>query len=377
MPQTRHTQKPLTFQEVFVMGMPHTGLTALARELSRKYPIPIYPKSGKLFHPNGAWKFSNQVSPFQRDPRVLVIVLIKDPFFWVQSLKRNPGHLRNQRLSTGENKTTIDFLQDLNFNGRSYQNIADLWNQSLANYLNPTKFPPTNTMVITTSEFLYQFRDIQERLDEILLAPDAPKGYLPPCYLKSQPHSKTCRDRFSAEDYYHPENRYQNLTNQEIKFLKQQLQAPLLQRLHFKTDDFIGQALTSQNLKTFTEQQRQQYREKQIPTPTTKQVLETISENSGEISDELQSSLLINPDQDQVQDRTKVQNPNQPLISEKLDEIPQSSQSDPPPSDQTLECVTATVKPYLIPPKPPNLNSLASKNPILLEHLLLHLPNRR
>ncbi len=366
MPQTRHTQKPLTFQEVFVMGMPHTGLTALARELSRKYQIPIYPKPGKCFHPNGAWKFSNQVSPFQMDSRVLVIVLIKDPFFWVQSLKRNPGHLRNQRLSTGENKTTIDFLQDLNFNGRPYQNIADLWNQSVANYLNPIKFPPTNTMVITTSEFLYQFRDIQERLDEILLAPDAPKGYLPPCYLKSQPHSKTCRDRFSAEDYYHQENRYQNLTNQEIKLLKQQLQSPLLQRLHFKTDDFIGQALTSENLKTFTRQQSQQYREKHTPSTTTKQVLETISENSAEISDEAQSLLLIIPDQDP--------NPNQP---QKPNENPKTFQPETPPSDQTLECVTATVKPYLIPPKPPNLNSLAYKNPILLEHLLLHLPNRR
>ncbi len=241
------------FREVFVMGMYHSGTCALIRELKKRYTLPIYPRGTSEFHPEGHWKHGFEFSPFKNDNSVLVITLIKDPFFWIQSLKK-----QNKGIIINEKRNDVDkaLLDNVIFNGYNYKNVIEIWNKYAKGYLNQVKFPTSNTLVVCFSDLLFRFKELQQQLDKLLPRHELAQLYFPPTEISSRPTDKTCRNRQEALEYYIPENRYRTFKDKELVAIQRGLDRKLMYRLGYTTDDFIGPELTELNLRMLQQQYR-------------------------------------------------------------------------------------------------------------------------
>ena len=223
--ETIITHKP--FRKVFVTGMYHSGTCALINELNKRYTVPISPHGIKEFNDDGYWKHGNNVSPYLNDRSVLVIVLIKDPFFWIQSLKKDKKAITISNTSLSIHKKLLDSVK---FNGYTYDNVIDIWNRYAINYLNIKKYPPENTLIIPYHEFLYHFKELQTTLDTILPKKYLADLYFPPTMASSRPNNKKCRNRQDATEYYITENRYNNFSDSELIIIQRSLDKKILHR---------------------------------------------------------------------------------------------------------------------------------------------------
>jgi len=219
------------FQEVFVMGMYHSGTNAMIRELTRRFKIPVYPNNGGGFHPKGYWKHTTEASPYRGDPTKLVIVMTKEPFFWLQSLRRRRYDIK---LLTSAPTMMESLLSAVELDGRYYPSSLHLWNEYASHYEDPTRFPPENTRLIRFEDFLYRFDTVMEELYKILPArPEIPRD-TPPLWGVSKQHGHWSRNRKEAEAYYRIyENCYQGLSPSQIAEVHNNLDRRQLERLGY------------------------------------------------------------------------------------------------------------------------------------------------
>ena len=243
----QHVKTHYPYRQVFVMGMYHTGTCALIRELTNRYRIPIYPKLIKEFHDNRVWKHAFEKSPYYNNQNVLVVVLVKDPFFWFQSLKRNKKDLQVKTLD-GLAGTII-------FNGRSYKNAVDLWNTYITNYLDTSRFSPNNTLILSYETFLFRYQETMDIFDTLLPLIPGSGNHLA-INIKSHPHS-TCRNRLEALEHYRFKNRYLTLSENEITTIQKTVDKRLLDSLDYRHDTFpiIKLPLTIDNLNSMVNQE--------------------------------------------------------------------------------------------------------------------------
>ena len=185
--------------EVFVMGMYHSGTNAMIREIQQRFDVPVYPNNKGGHHPNGHWKHSLQGSPYQTDPNKLAIVMIKEPRFWLQSLRRRKYELEIINKERGD----VDQLMgSVKLDGVHYPSTMHLWNTYAKHYQDPGRFPTENTMVIRFEDFLYKFGEVMGRLYAVLPArPGVPRD-MPPNGTAGKNHGTHCRNRQEAEAYY-------------------------------------------------------------------------------------------------------------------------------------------------------------------------------
>jgi hypothetical protein len=222
------------FEEVFVMGMYHSGTNAMIRELTRRFKIPVYPNDGGGFHPKGYWKHTTEASPYRGDPTRLVIVMTKEPFFWLQSLRRRRYDLK---LLTSAPTVMESLLSAVELEGRYYPSSLHLWNEYASHYLDPIRFPPENTRLIRFEDFLYRFTTVMEELYTILPARPEIARDTPPLWGVSKQHGHWSRNRKEAEAYYRIyENCYQGLSPSQITEVHNNLDLRQLERLGYMVD---------------------------------------------------------------------------------------------------------------------------------------------
>lgn len=240
-------KKQRPFKQVFVMGMYHTGTCALIRELTNRYRNPIFPKGINELNENRNWKHEITLSPYKNNNNVLVIVLIKDPFFWFQSLKRNKKDLVV--------KTRNDLAGNIIFNGRGYKNATELWNQSVTNYLDKKLFPISNTLILKYEEFLFQYQETLHLLDTLLLVKPGLTNQVA-INTKAHPHEK-CHNRLEALEHYQSANRYKDLSKDEMASIILTVSRSLLDYLDYETQTFpiISLPLTRDNLHSLIDQE--------------------------------------------------------------------------------------------------------------------------
>ena len=218
------------FTEVFVMGMYHSGTNALIRELQHYFQIPVYPNDRSSFHPNGTWKHTvrPQISaPANR----LHCILVKDPYFWIQSVKKCPYELK---LSHQVNPIqTEDLLVPLQLEGRQYANIGAVWNQYTKTYLDDLAFSPENTVIIRFHDFLYRYQEVMLALDKYLPRKIGSGKTFHPFSQRSKSHGIFCRNRDEAMSYYQSANRYRGFSPSELVRIGESLDTRLMSRLNY------------------------------------------------------------------------------------------------------------------------------------------------
>lgn len=218
------------FTEVFVMGMYHSGTNALIRELQHYFNVPVYPNDNGSFHPNGTWKHTIRPqisSPANR----LHCVLVKDPYFWVQSVKKCPYELKvSSKVIPIQ---TTDLLDTVQLEDRQYPNIMALWNQYTKTYLDDRAFSPQNTVVIRYQDFLYRYREVMTTLSKYLPRRPGSSQIYQPFSQRSKSHGIFCRNRDEAIAYYRPENRYLGFTQNELEKISQSLDTQLMDQFNY------------------------------------------------------------------------------------------------------------------------------------------------
>ena len=204
--------KGLKFRDLIIIGMNNSGITPLTHDLQVRYKVDIFPQHNNHYYPHMLQK-----SPCINDKSTLLICLVKDPYFWYQSLKKNPKDLISP---------TNNFLDYLIFNGKGYDSAIHLWNEYVTNYLDPSKFPPKNTIIMKYEDYLHNFHKIIDFMDNLLEIRH--NMGLP------FPRNNKEMEWFRAIDYYKDINRYNNLNKQELFKINSYLNDTLLERLTYK-----------------------------------------------------------------------------------------------------------------------------------------------
>ena len=215
------------FTEVMVMGMYHSGTNALVREIQHNFQLPVYPTRPQAFHPDGTWKHT--LRPTITAPRTrLHCVLVKDPYFWFQSVSRCPYELQCQRSGPQGQTTISDLFRPVQLQGRQFPHLAEVWNAYLRNYLDNHCFSPHNTIIIPFSSLLTEYHQVMTVLARYLPAKSNHLAWYQPFRTASKHHGRACRNRAEAIAYYQPENRYVGFTPAQVAQLAQQLHPYLL-----------------------------------------------------------------------------------------------------------------------------------------------------
>ena len=214
--------------EIFVMGMYHSGTNALIQDLTRRINIPVYPDNGGGFHPDGHWKHSFHKGPSKVGQ--LVVFMIKDPLFWTQSLVKQYYEIKplcDSYLPVNR------LLGPISLCGENFNNVFSLWNRYLTALQDPQKFSPEKTLIIRYEDFLHDYDSTISRILQYVSPEKVIAGKLQPLTQSSKVHGYRCRNRQEAISYYQPHNRYRGFTLAQTAVMQNSLSADLLRKFGY------------------------------------------------------------------------------------------------------------------------------------------------
>jgi len=190
-PRPRPPGQRRRFDKVLVMGAHHTCTTALSHELVQQFKVEVVNDYNGILSPElrpENYKHRVLRSPPSPDD-ALVICLVKDPFFWLQSLSRhgaiyavkpvaaNPAtgefQDRDLQLNAGicdlaQDKLLDHLLDHVEFLGDVYEDGAlGVWEATVRSYFDPLAYPLERTAVVRAEDFLFHFDAVMAALCEI------------------------------------------------------------------------------------------------------------------------------------------------------------------------------------------------------------------
>ncbi len=225
------------YKKAYLIGMPKSGLVSLRREIMYRYNLVLI----------NYYPYIYDVSPAINNQNILVICLVKDPYFWYKSLNNDKSLLTT---SSG------NLLNYLVFNGKGYDNIISLYNRYLKNYLNHSIFPVTNNIIIRYEDYLLKYHQTIEYLDtKFLVKKEVGLPF---------PINNKENEWYNYGDKYRLENRYLNISNNELYEIAQNLDNNLLLKLNYNPKKEVIKvfSLNSENLDLFNKNNNQENEKK-------------------------------------------------------------------------------------------------------------------
>lgn len=227
------------FENVCVFGPHHSCTGAVMREIPRFFEATVLNEHYGDNPP--CWKHT----VFWQRPSVsdstLLVCLVKDPAFWIQSLGRDPAEgtfydvqpIESIALETGEigileqvPRSRFQLFRQILFDGMVYGDALVLWEHTVRAYLNERLFPSWQTVIIRSEDFLFNFEHVMAALAAKGLSrrtEDAPATEEPlDSTAKDATHpSCTRRRREELLDYYKEgANRFAGLTASQLRRLR-------------------------------------------------------------------------------------------------------------------------------------------------------------
>jgi len=135
----------------------------------------------------------------ETDDDTLVILVTKDPVFWLKSMSK---HHYEIKVPTRCRRAGLDPLFGrLEHEGRCYNSAVELWNSTVYSFLNEDLFPSSRCVVLRYEDFLFRFWDVMVHLSAFLPA-HCQKLKESPNAVRSKSHGREVRNRDEALRYY-------------------------------------------------------------------------------------------------------------------------------------------------------------------------------
>lgn len=178
-----------TFNRVVVLGAHHTCTTAMTRELEAQFFVKVENNYDTVLPEKRPENHKHRV--FQHPPTpqdALLVCLIKEPCFWLQSLTRaaatyaihaleelDDGSLGYMERHVGatEHKSQEELLDailgSVEFFGDIYPNGGALrvWEATVRSYFDEELFPLWRTVVLRSEDYLFNFHAVMEALARV------------------------------------------------------------------------------------------------------------------------------------------------------------------------------------------------------------------
>ena len=156
---------------------------------------------------------------------VLNVVVVKDPYFWAASMRRNPHQAPLD---------TSDLSAPFRYQGRSVRGVAHYWNIFTGNYA--SRFAVANTLVFRSSDLLFRWAEVVATLRQALPArPGA--DFSEAARLQHVATKENARSRGLSEArgfYAEPRNRVKGFSEVELRYMAAELDPALMARWGYR-----------------------------------------------------------------------------------------------------------------------------------------------
>mmetsp|Transcript_62581 Transcript_62581/g.182993 ORF Transcript_62581/g.182993 Transcript_62581/m.182993 type:complete len:483 (-) Transcript_62581:151-1599(-) len=158
------------FSKAVVMGLYHSCTTAMAEELQRCFDIPV---TNKLITNSREklWKHRVHYTRFDAaDDKTLVILMVKDPFFWLQSVGRNLYEIHPVAKDEQgcfqdlRSRTFADLFNFVEHDRVIYPDAVALWSDAMSTYFDDDIYPASASVVVRAEDFLFRFDAVMDEL---------------------------------------------------------------------------------------------------------------------------------------------------------------------------------------------------------------------
>jgi len=241
-------------KRVVVLGAHHTCTNAIIREIPRFFDVSVVNKHRSDDPSIWKHKIFRRSPPQRRD--TFYVAMVKDPFFWIQSLGRSPREgtfyeilpCRTRPSAGGavvesyeEPAYMSQLFNTVVFDESVYPDAVSVWEETVRGYFSQDVLPQERTAVVRCEDFMFNFASVMNALRDrgLPMRWDAPKVLEPLDETAKDASHPNCtrRDRKELLKYYSdPSKRLLGLQSRQVDRLKRA--APrLVEALGYKGDN--------------------------------------------------------------------------------------------------------------------------------------------
>eukprot|EP00747_Dinoflagellata_sp_TGD_P179114 gnl/TRDRNA2_/TRDRNA2_29339_c0_seq1.p1 gnl/TRDRNA2_/TRDRNA2_29339_c0~~gnl/TRDRNA2_/TRDRNA2_29339_c0_seq1.p1 ORF type:complete len:560 (+),score=72.62 gnl/TRDRNA2_/TRDRNA2_29339_c0_seq1:75-1682(+) len=243
------------FKQVLVMGLYHSCTNAVLKELERRFECEVT-NDWHTRKIDAHWKHRvNCVRPDGLEKNQLVILMVKEPHFWLKSCSREVRNFfelhpvvmnpETGLREDGKPQNLQDLLGPIEHDCIMYPNAAALWSDYVRSYFDDEVYPPEHCVIVRCEDFLFRFHDVMDALRDFGLEEKQEAAERPdPLADRAKGHME-CRTRDQALDFYaHAENMTSGFSSDELAVVARHLDAEALKRLHYHGRDPVSTWMT-------------------------------------------------------------------------------------------------------------------------------------
>lgn len=230
------------FKKVLVMGLYHSCTNAVAQELEKRFMVQVV-NDWHTSKADAPWKHRvNEQVPFCVTPDCLILLMVKEPYFWLKSCSRETRNFfeihpydedaDGVRVDRPP-KTLRDLFTKIEHDSILYSNAVEIWNDVVRSYLDDAVYPAHQSVIVRSEDFLFKFHKVMDELAAIGLQEKEDGTRPEPNASRAKGHME-CRTRDQALDFYaQPENRVSTFLPEELAIVEQGLDDSALQCLSY------------------------------------------------------------------------------------------------------------------------------------------------
>lgn len=148
------------------------------------------------------WKHavrSESQGPVDTDDDTLVILVTKDPLFWLKSMSK---HFYDMKVPEGSQRNGLNSLfGELEHCGRRYRDALEFWCTIMESFLDERRFPKNRCVLLRYEDLLFRFWDVMVHMAAFLPAKEK-RLKEPPNSSRSKSHGRAVRGRDEALRFY-------------------------------------------------------------------------------------------------------------------------------------------------------------------------------
>lgn len=238
--RVRERNKP--FSKALVMGLYHSCTNAVQQELEKRFDVEVINDwhSGKE---TTFWKHRvNHTTPNGIPDDCLIMLMVKEPYFWLKSCSRAERNFfeihpfseneRGERIDVPP-KTLQHLFVPLEHDAIIYPNAVGMWNDVIRSYFDESVYPPDQTIIVRSEDFLFHFHEVMDELAGCWLQ-EKEKGCRPePLAERAKGHIE-CRSRDDALSFYgNLANWKSDFSPEELSTVARDIDPEALKRLNY------------------------------------------------------------------------------------------------------------------------------------------------
>ena len=223
--QYEDVDKDKTWDKVQILGPFNTGTNLMHQIIDIAYTAHIGPIGSTIIWKHTICDNANIVDKIGED--VLKIVMVRDPYFWLQSLK---GKKRYTLESKAKDINSL-MVKSCKLRTHKFQNCAELWNYYYSNYF---KFlPKTSTIFVSYEKFIFHPLEVIGVLGNFLKLKEE-YNFQKILAIMKRPSNKRARTREEAIEFNsNPKNKIAPFNPSVQRFIRNNLDSSLVERLGY------------------------------------------------------------------------------------------------------------------------------------------------